>query len=49
VNLTDQQWSLLRLLVSNHNANGGGEFYFTRSHTGAGVSYAGEILPRRLR
>jgi hypothetical protein len=41
VNLTDQQKYLLRLLVSKDEASGGAEFYFTQSHTGAGISYAG--------
>jgi hypothetical protein len=39
VNLTDQQKGLLRLLVSNDESNAGAEFLFTRSMTGAGLSY----------
>jgi hypothetical protein len=41
VNLTGDQWDLLRSVVLNHESTGGGEFYFTQSHTGAGISYAG--------
>lgn len=41
VNLTDQQWDLLRVLVSNHESNGGKEFYFTLSFAGGGISYGG--------
>jgi hypothetical protein len=41
VNLTNQQESLLRFLVSNHESNGGKECYFTRSHSGTGASYPG--------
>ena len=41
MNLTAQQWDLLRSLVINHESTGGAEFYFTQSHTGAGISYAG--------
>jgi hypothetical protein len=40
VNLTDQQWGLLRVLVSNHESSGGAEFYFASSHSGSGISYA---------
>jgi hypothetical protein len=43
VNLTDQQVDLLGVLVSNHESNGGAEFYFTLSTAGGGISYAGGI------
>lgn len=41
MNLTDQQKQLLRILVANHHASGGKEFYFTQSMTASGVSYPG--------
>jgi hypothetical protein len=41
MNLTDQQMELLRLLVLNHESQGGTEFYYTQSHSGNGVSYQG--------
>jgi hypothetical protein len=41
VNLTNDQWDLLRSLVLSHESAGGAEFHFTQSHTGAGISYTG--------
>ena len=43
MNLTDQQLDLLGVLVSNHESNGGAEFYFTCSTAGGGISYLGGI------
>ena len=41
VNLTDQQWDLLRLLVDNHASKGGAEFHFACSFGGCGITYSG--------
>ena len=43
MNLTDQQMELLHLLVLNHEAQGGAEFYFTQSRSGSGLSYVGGL------
>jgi hypothetical protein len=39
LNLTDQQWRLLCVLVSNHESNGGAEFYFSCNVAGCGITY----------
>src|SRR5271167_3576465 len=41
VNLTDQQWDLLRVLVTGHESNGGAEFYFGCNVGGCGITYPG--------
>jgi hypothetical protein len=40
-NLTDQQWDLLRVLVSGHESYGGAEFYFGCNVGGCGITYSG--------
>jgi hypothetical protein len=41
MNLTDKQWGLIEVLVSNFESTGGAEFRFVRSVTDSGLSYEG--------
>jgi hypothetical protein len=41
VNLTEQQWKLLEVLVLGHESNGGAEFYFGCNVGGCGITYSG--------
>jgi hypothetical protein len=40
-NLTEKQWGLIEVLVSNFESNGVAEFYFTQSASNGGLSYEG--------
>lgn len=46
VTLTDQQWDLLRVLVSGDDSNGGAEFYFSCHAGGCGITYPGGPSPQ---